>query len=87
MTHEQFVDTPTREKGQFLWDACNESQVIMRVFRDQQPVVAGAAGFRQITEAILARRTGERHLPDRLRPTELRELHRSLPGMGLALLT
>ena len=30
-THEQFVDTPTREKGQFLWDACNESQVIMRV--------------------------------------------------------
>ena len=30
-THEQFVDTPTREKGQFLWDACSESQVIMRV--------------------------------------------------------
>ncbi|MGO9344444.1 MAG: family 78 glycoside hydrolase catalytic domain [Acidimicrobiales bacterium] len=30
-THEQFVDTPTREKGQFLWDACNESQVILRV--------------------------------------------------------
>jgi alpha-L-rhamnosidase len=35
VTHEQFVDTPTREKGQFLWDACNESQVVMRVFRDQ----------------------------------------------------
>lgn len=30
-THEQFVDTPTREKGQFLWDACSESQVILRV--------------------------------------------------------
>ena len=29
-THEQFVDTPTREKGQFLWDSCNESQVILR---------------------------------------------------------
>jgi alpha-L-rhamnosidase len=35
VTHEQFVDTPTREKGQFLWDACSESQVVMRVFRDQ----------------------------------------------------
>jgi alpha-L-rhamnosidase len=35
VTHEQFVDTPTREKGQFLWDACNESQVVMRTFRDQ----------------------------------------------------
>lgn len=34
-THEQFVDTPTREKGQFLWDACSESQVVMRVYRDQ----------------------------------------------------
>ncbi len=31
VTHEQFVDTPTREKGQFLWDSCNESQVILRV--------------------------------------------------------
>jgi alpha-L-rhamnosidase len=34
-THEQFVDTPTREKGQFLWDSCNESQVVMRVHREQ----------------------------------------------------
>ena len=24
-SHEQFVDTPTREKGQFLWDGCNGS--------------------------------------------------------------
>ena len=28
-SQEQFIDTPTREKGQFLWDACNESQVVM----------------------------------------------------------
>jgi alpha-L-rhamnosidase len=34
VTHEQFVDTPTREKGQFLWDSCSESQVIMRVHTD-----------------------------------------------------
>ncbi|MFZ0668567.1 MAG: family 78 glycoside hydrolase catalytic domain [Acidimicrobiales bacterium] len=30
VTHEEFVDTPTREKGQFLWDSCSESQVILR---------------------------------------------------------
>jgi alpha-L-rhamnosidase len=34
VTHEQFVDTPTREKGQFLWDSCNESQVILRVYAE-----------------------------------------------------
>ncbi|HLN17862.1 MAG TPA: family 78 glycoside hydrolase catalytic domain [Acidimicrobiales bacterium] len=34
-SHEQFVDTPTREKGQFLWDASQESQGIMRAFGDQ----------------------------------------------------
>ena len=34
-THEQFVDTPTREKGQFLWDASNESEAVMRAYGDQ----------------------------------------------------
>jgi alpha-L-rhamnosidase len=34
-THEQFVDTPTREKGQFLWDAANESEAITRAYGDQ----------------------------------------------------
>jgi alpha-L-rhamnosidase len=34
-THEQFVDTPTREKGPFLWDAANESEGIMRTYGDQ----------------------------------------------------
>ena len=34
-SQEQFVDTPTREKGQFLWDASNESEAVMRVYGDQ----------------------------------------------------
>jgi alpha-L-rhamnosidase len=34
-THEQFVDTPTREKGQFVWDASNESEAVMRAYGDQ----------------------------------------------------
>ncbi len=34
-THEQFVDTPTREKGQFVWDSSNESEAIMRAYGDQ----------------------------------------------------
>jgi alpha-L-rhamnosidase len=34
-SQEQFIDTPTREKGQFLWDAANESQVVMRIHGEQ----------------------------------------------------
>jgi len=34
-THEQFVDTPTREKGPFVWDSANESEAIMRAYGDQ----------------------------------------------------
>ena len=34
-SQEQFIDTPTREKGQFLWDAANESQTAMRAFGEQ----------------------------------------------------
>jgi alpha-L-rhamnosidase len=34
-THEQFVDTPTREKGPFLWDSSNESEAIMAAYGDQ----------------------------------------------------
>ncbi len=34
-SQEQFIDTPTREKGQFLWDAANESQTVMRTYGDQ----------------------------------------------------
>jgi alpha-L-rhamnosidase len=34
-SQEQFIDTPTREKGQFLWDAANESQTVMRTYGEQ----------------------------------------------------
>ncbi len=34
-SHEQFVDTPTREKGQFVWDAANESEAVMRAYGEQ----------------------------------------------------
>ena len=33
--HEQFVDTPTREKGPFVWDGANESEGVMRAHGDQ----------------------------------------------------
>jgi alpha-L-rhamnosidase len=33
--HEQFVDTPTREKGPFLWDGANESEGVMRAYGDR----------------------------------------------------
>ncbi len=34
-SQEQFIDTPTREKGQFLWDSANESETVMRTYGDQ----------------------------------------------------
>ena len=34
-SQEQFIDTPTREKGQFLWDSANESQTVMRSRAEQ----------------------------------------------------
>jgi alpha-L-rhamnosidase len=51
-THEQFVDTPTREKGPFVWDSSNESEAIMGVYGDRnmswqglRDVVRGQARF------------------------------------------
>lgn len=32
---EQFIDTPTREKGPFLWDGANVSETVMRAFGEQ----------------------------------------------------
>jgi alpha-L-rhamnosidase len=34
-SQEQFIDTPTREKGPFLWDAANESEGVMRAYGEQ----------------------------------------------------
>ena len=34
-SQEQFIDTPTREKGQFVWDAANESEGVMRAYGEQ----------------------------------------------------
>jgi alpha-L-rhamnosidase len=34
-SQEQFVDTPTREKGQFVWDAANDSEGVMRAYGEQ----------------------------------------------------
>lgn len=34
-SQEQFIDTPTREKGQFTWDAANESEGVMRAYGEQ----------------------------------------------------
>jgi len=34
-SHEQFVDTPTRQKGQYCCDGANESMAIMRAYGDQ----------------------------------------------------
>lgn len=43
--HEQFVDTPTRQKGQFTCDATNESQAVMHAYYDQNQSWQGLRDF------------------------------------------
>lgn len=44
-SQEQFVDTPTREKGQFLADAADISQTTMRAFGEQNLTSQALADF------------------------------------------
>jgi alpha-L-rhamnosidase len=44
-SHEQFVDTPTRQKGQFVCDSTNESQAIMHAYSDQNQSWQGLRDF------------------------------------------
>jgi len=44
-SQEQFIDTPTREKGPFLWDGATESQVVMRAFGEQNLTGQGLRDF------------------------------------------
>jgi alpha-L-rhamnosidase len=44
-SHEQFIDTPTREKGPFLWDGAQESQAVMRLFLEQNLSFQGLRDF------------------------------------------
>ena len=55
-SQEQFVDTPTREKGQFTWDAANESEAIMRVYGDQNLSWQGLRDVAARAGPLLARR-------------------------------
>jgi alpha-L-rhamnosidase len=45
VSHEQFVDSPTRQKGQFTCDATNESQAIMRAWGDTNQSWQGLRDF------------------------------------------
>ena len=83
--HEQFVDTPTREKAQFLWDAANESEAVMRAYGEQN---LSWQGLRDgpWPGPLLARRPGQRRLPVRLRRSGHPHVHRALSGVALALL-
>ena len=44
---EYFVDTPTREKGPWLWDGFNSSQTLMAAFGDQNLTRASLLAFAQ----------------------------------------
>ena len=84
--NEQFVDTPTREKGPFLWDASNESEGVMRAYGDQNMSWQALARRGAGAGPVLARRAGQCGLPQRRRRSHLRHVDGALPRVGLALL-
>ena len=85
-SNEQFVDTPTREKGPFLWDGANESEAVMPRLRRPEPDLAGLAGRGPRPSAVLAGRAGQRRLSKRGRSTDVRHQHGALSRVGVALL-
>lgn len=44
-SHEQFVDTPTRQKGQFTSDSTNESQAVIHAYGDRNMTWQGLRDF------------------------------------------
>ena len=64
---EQFIDTPTREKGPFLRDGFNESEVTMATWGERNLSRRALLELAAVPDALLARRTTQRHLPQRRR--------------------
>ncbi|MDQ1481051.1 MAG: alpha-L-rhamnosidase [Actinomycetota bacterium] len=72
-SQEQFVDTPTREKGPFLGDGFNESLAVMAAFGDRSMSAAAVRGFAQSqprfwpdgrVNAVYPNGDGKRDIPD-----------------------
>ena len=61
---EQFVDTPTREKGPWLGDGANESQTAMDAFGEHQSDQEGPARVRPVAGSLLAERRDQQDLSD-----------------------
>ena len=62
---EQYLDTPTREKGPWLYDGCNESQTAMSSLADQNLSRKSLQEFAGIAGPLLAQRCHQQDLPDR----------------------
>ena len=86
VSQEQFVDTPTREKGQFLTDSFNDSQATMHAFGEQNLTWQALEDFARLAGPVLPRRQPQRRVPERRREAAERRLHRALSRMGLAVL-
>ncbi len=85
-SHEQFVDTPTREKGQFLWDAANESEAIMRAYGDQNMSWQGLRDVARGQARYWPDGRVNASTPTATAPAILRHLHGALPRVAVALL-
>ncbi len=55
---EQWIDTPTREKGPWLWDGFNESQTAMVAFGEQNLTRKSLLEFAAVPDAAFGRNSG-----------------------------
>ncbi len=83
---EQYIDTPTREKGSWLYDGFNESAHGHGRLRRAEPHPQVAAGVRPVPGALLAQRRGQQDLPHRARRARHQRVDRGLCRMGVAVL-
>ena len=79
---EQFVDTPTREKGSWLWDGFNESADGDGRLRRAEPDPQVAARVRPVAGALLAERCDQQDLSDRARRAGHHRVHRDTTPSG-----
>ena len=81
-SQEQFLDTITREKGQFLGDAVDVSRALMAGSGDRDLTAKAIREFAALAAALLARRQAQLRLSERRRQTRHPRLHRDVPGLG-----
>ena len=83
---EQYIDTPTREKGSWLFDGFNESRTAMAAFGEQNLTRKSLTEFAQSQQRYWPNGGREQDLSHRTRCPRHQRVDRGLRGVGVAVL-